>query len=304
LITQKKIITLKLNFNRLKNSFKFRFENKFYFEQWFLIFKFGKNSDLKLLSEYNQLIPPKDRFWADPHVIFKNNIYYIFFEEYIYKNKKGIISLIKMEKNGNYTKPVKILEEDYHLSYPFIFEYENQVYMIPETHSVKTIQIYRCTEFPEKWEFCKVILKNIDAVDSTLLYYNKKWWLFTGVKNEQNSDWGNLHIFYSDNPLSENWIPHQMNPIITSKRNSQPAGKIFFDENSLYRPAQTSTDKEYGREIIINKIETLNEKEYSEKEIERIKPWNKKIKGIHTVNFENEFTILDAKWKRKNMPKI
>ena len=46
-----------------------------------------------------KIIPPKDRFWADPHVLFKDNKYYIFIEEYIFNKKKGHISVIQINKN-------------------------------------------------------------------------------------------------------------------------------------------------------------------------------------------------------------
>ena len=72
---------------------------------------------------FKKIIPPKDRFWADPHVFFKDDIYYIFIEEYIYKKKKAHISLIEMQQSGKYSDPVKVLEEPFHLSYPHVFEY-------------------------------------------------------------------------------------------------------------------------------------------------------------------------------------
>jgi hypothetical protein len=296
---QKKSIKSKLTLSDLKKSLKFRFENKFFFEQWFLIFNLEKNQNLNSLEQFKKIIPPKDRFWADPHIILKDEIFYIFFEEYIYENKRGNISLIKLDQNGNFLKPIIVLKENFHLSYPHVFEYDNQMYMIPETHEKKTIQAYRCIEFPEKWKLDKILLKNIDAVDSTILQYNNKWWLFTGIKNDIESDWNNLHIFYSDNPISENWTSHPMNPIKMNKRNSRSAGKIYLKDGVLYRPAQISTIDEYGKGIIINKIEVLNEMEYKEKEVQVIEPWNNEIKGIHTINFEKGLTVLDSKWNRR-----
>jgi len=296
---QKKSIKSKLTPSNLKKSLKFRFKNKFFFEQWFLIFNLEKNQNLNSLEQFKQIIPPKDRFWADPHIILKDGIFYIFFEEYVYENKRGNISVIELDQNGNFSKPIIVLEENFHLSYPHIFEYDNQMYMIPETHEKNTIQAYRCIDFPKKWKLDKILFKNINAVDSTMLHYNNKWWLFTGIKNEMESDWSNLHIFYSDNPISENWTSHPMNPIIVNKRNSRSAGKIYLKNNVLYRPAQISTNDEYGKGIIINEIKLLNETEYYEKEVHIIEPWNKKIKGIHTVNFEKGLTILDSKWHRK-----
>ena len=80
---------------------------------------------------FKKMIPPKDRFWADPHIIFRDNTYYIFVEEFMFNTKKGHISLIEMQQSGNYSAPVKGLEEPFHLSYPHVFDHDGTFYMIP-----------------------------------------------------------------------------------------------------------------------------------------------------------------------------
>ncbi len=284
--------------SKIKKSIIFRIESKLFLEQWFLIFNLENKSETKLLKNFHKILPPKDRFWADPHIVFRNNLYYIFFEEFIYKQNKGHISYFTIDENGIYTKPIKILEQPFHLSYPFIFEYENELYMIPESQE-KSIQLYKCLKFPEKWEFQKNLLTNISAADSTIFFHQNKWWMFSGIKDNQRMDWGNLCIFYADNPISDNWIPHQNNPIIKNISNSRPAGNFFIEDGNLCRPAQISTTDTYGKGIIINKINILNEKNYDEEPIKTIEPWKKSIIGIHTLNHVNNLTIFDAKWKIK-----
>ena len=93
----------------------------------------------KTFFRFKKIIPPIDRFWADPFVIEKDNKYYIFIEELMYETYKGHISLIIMNKKGNYTKPVKVLEKNYHLSYPFLIEDGGNLYMIPETKKTKQL---------------------------------------------------------------------------------------------------------------------------------------------------------------------
>ena len=111
-------------FSRLKKSLKFRIENKL--DQWFLIFSFEGKFEQKSLKNFQKIIPPKDRFWADPFIVFKDNIHYIFFEEYIFEKNKGHIAYFTIDKNRKIGKPIKILEQSFHLSYPFIFEYEKK----------------------------------------------------------------------------------------------------------------------------------------------------------------------------------
>ena len=74
-----------------------------------------------------------------------------------------------MDKEGNYDYLGKVLEKDYHLSYPFVFEFENNFYMVPETESNNNIELYKCTDFPRKWEYHGEIMNNVSAVDTTIL---------------------------------------------------------------------------------------------------------------------------------------
>ena len=62
--------------------------------------------------------------------IYKQELF-IFIEELLYKENKGFISVIKIDEEGNFEKPIKVLEEDYHLSYPFIIHDSKKIFMIP-----------------------------------------------------------------------------------------------------------------------------------------------------------------------------
>jgi len=301
----RRIYTLPSNWEMLKFIFiitgrktKFLLYKLIFFDQWILLFDL-RDEFSRSLWRFKKIIPPKDRFWADPHVVHENNNYYIFLEESLYNTKKGHISLIIMDNKGNYTKPEKVLDRPYHLSYPFIFSYKGDYYMIPETPSTKTIEVYKCIEFPRRWEFLKNLMENIQAADTTLLHYENKWWLFTNiVENEGANMAEELFLFYSDNPLSERWISHPKNPIVSHINNGRPAGKIFEHEGNLFRPSQNSTNR-YGYGLTFNKIINLDENNYQEKPVDSIEPkWDKNIKAVHTFNFERKLTIIDAQLRR------
>ena len=272
--------------------------NRFYFNQWFLMFNFTKDIS-STFCKFKKLLPPKDRIWADPHIIFKNEKYFIFIEELLYKTRKGHISLIVMDSNGSYEEPVKIIEKSYHLSYPFIFEWEGNYYMIPETDQNRTIELYKCIQFPLQWEFQMNLLENISAFDTTVFWYQKKWWLFTNIiENEGASPNEELFLFYSEDLISNQWISHPLNPIVSDVKRARPAGKIFKREGRIYRPSQDCS-KRYGYGIKINEIKILDTTEYKEIEISSIGPkWDRKITAIHTFNYENDLTIIDCQIRR------
>ena len=283
----------------LKNNLRRTFSKIIFHYQWQLMFNLDSNSSKKY-SDFKNIIPPKDRFWADPFIIYKNSIYYVFFEEFVYEKNKGHISFLTIDKNGIYSKPTNILQRPYHLSYPFIFTYNEKYYMVPESSTNNTIDVYECSEFPEKWIFHKTLMKNVTVTDSTLFHKDKKWWLFTSMTKNQKRE-NELYLFYSDNPLSDNWIPHPKNPIISGVKGSRSAGRIFHKDGKIIRPAQDGT-KNYGYGIIFYQINTLNNLDYQEEEVETIYPnWDKKMIGVHSYDKENELTIIDVRIKKNRI---
>ena len=288
---------IKLFFKMIEKSIKAKIYNKFYFDQWILMFNYGPQLSTSF-SKFQSLKPQKDRFWADPHIVYENNQYYIFFEEFLYAQNKGHIALLQIDKNGNIQNSKKILEKSYHLSYPFVFKFNNTYYMIPETHANHTIELYECIDFPYSWKFSKNLMKNIDAVDTTLFYDKDKWWLFTSIsKYNQIKTWDDLFLFYTDDLINGSWKSHPCNPIISDLRKARSAGKIFLQDKNIIRPSQDNS-LGYGSGISLNKIH-LDEENYNETVLEILRPnWNSQITGLHTIQFDSGLTIIDAKMKR------
>ena len=271
--------------------------------KWLLIYKTGTSNDFKTNSykDFTELKPSKDRFWADPFVIRRGDKFYLFVEEFIYRRNKGHISVLELNSTGQLLKTQRIIEKAYHMSYPFIFESDNIFYMIPETGGNRSIDLYKCLEFPGKWEYLKTIMNNVNAVDSTLFYHIGKWWLFT-VIDKIDSELAvspELYLFYSDDFLSDNWTSHPMNPVVTDVRTARPAGKIFLKEGKIYRPSQDCSGR-YGNSFDINYIYTLSESDYEEKNVKKVKPeWGENLMGTHTFNFDGGLTIIDVYKLRK-----
>lgn len=279
---------------------KEKFYNLKYFDQWGLIYyiKNGMPFPYPRLYDYDIIVPPKDRFWADCFPIIKNDKYYIFMEEYIYKDKKGHISCIEMDYNGNYTKPLKVLEKDYHMSYPCIFKYKNDYYMIPETQQNRTIELYRCLSFPDEWELIEVLFKNLRAVDATIEMVNNRYWMFVNIAEYGADVLDELHLFYSETPFGP-WISHRKNPIKSNIRCARPAGHIFMYKGKYFRPSHDFS-LYHGYGICINQIDIISEKEYKEVVVSRILPeWDNNIIGLHTINQVGGLTVIDVFRKRR-----
>lgn len=241
------------------------------------------------------LHPPPDHFYADPFVVDKDECTHLFFEDYDFDSGKGVISACEIDASGRCGKPEVVLERDYHLSYPFLFTWEGEQYMIPETRDNGTIELYRAAEFPQSWVHEAVLMSGVAAADSTLLQYEGKWWLFTAGLHPYALHNQRLYLFFADSPLGP-WQAHPQNPIVSDARHSRPAGNLYIENGQLIRPGQDSS-KAYGYAVQLHRVDTLTETEYEETLIASITPHLiRGSKGIHTSNQSERFRVVDCKF--------
>jgi hypothetical protein len=232
-------------------------------------------------------------FIADPFLFSFKNRTFCFVEEYSYKFKKGFISLYEInESKSKYLG--KVLEENFHLSFPYVFKYQNDIYMCPESSQNNDIRLYKSIEFPFKWKLEKILMNNICAADTLIFEKNSMWWMFTNIDPLRTGEnCSEFHIFYSNSPLSNEWKSHKMNPIIIDSQISRNAG-LIFDNNNYYRVRQKQGFDSYGKSSSIAKIIDLSVNNFEEKFIRDIKPvFFKNLTGTHHVSKGNKYTAFD-----------
>ncbi len=263
--------------------------------QWFIAWR-TRTGSLTALTDRNNFraFPmPRRRFYADPFLIKQNGKTYLFFEDFDFSKNRAAISYVVMEKNGLWSEPRPALEKEYHLSYPFLFEHQGQVYMIPETKERNTIELYRAAEFPQNWILVKVLAENVLAVDSTVFQHEGRLWLFANISVPGGSTFDELHLFYSDS-LDGEWTPHPKNPIVSDVRRSRPAGALFYEGGRLIRPSQDCSIR-YGYAMTLNEVRVLSVTEYRETPCGRLNSdWFPGSICTHTYNRTEEFEVLDG----------
>jgi hypothetical protein len=269
-----------------------KLEHAFFFDQWTLAYRFrsSRTDPNNSFYRFDHLTPPKDKFWADPFPVKFENKYFVFFEEYLYKTDKAHISVMELTKSGP-TEPEPVLVRDYHLSYPFVFDWNDRYWMIPETAASKTIELYACESFPREWRLDRVLFEGVAAKDATLFELDGLWWMFVAISDIESAD--ELHLYFSSSPLGP-WKPHKRNPVRSDVRNSRPAGRLFYWNGDLYRPAQNSSQR-YGYGITINRVVRLTPDEFAEEKVSEILPqWRNDLRGTHTLNICEDLTIIDC----------
>ena len=271
----------------------------FFVRQWILLLCHTREGQLsQSMWRFDQLRPPSDRIWADPFAIERDGQRFVFIEEMI-RGGHGHISVMRVTPDGRCSAPVPVLEKPYHLSYPFLFEHDGELYMVPESGENRTIDAYRCTGFPLRWEHAATLMSDVFAVDATLHRHDDRWWMFVTLRESDETDClDELHIFHADHPLSGDWRAHALNPISTDVRDARPAGAILTLNGERYRPAQNGGVR-YGYGIGIHRIETLTADDYRETLVSSITPdWDRSINATHTLNRAGGLTVGDASRRR------
>ncbi len=262
-------------------------------DQWQVAYYFADESDAGCQFErLRHLVPPKDCFWADPFALEHQGRYFIFFEELPYRTQKARIMAIEIFEDAEPGEAQVVLERPYHLSYPFVFEWEGSLYMLPETAENRTVELYRCEAFPHRWQPHQVILENLSAFDATLWREGDRWWMFVTVAEAGADSSDELHLYWSTTPFGP-WTAHRGNPVVSDVRSARPAGPLFSRDGKLYRPSQDCSSA-YGHSVLINRVDVLNDDDYRETVVQRIVPgWQKGILRVHTFGGSKRLRVVD-----------
>ena len=261
--------------------------------KWNIAYKFSNNWKDLNLSDLIKIPNPDNRFLADPFILKEGPVHYCFVEDFDFNLNRGCISVFEISLKGHRFIG-EALKENFHLSYPFIFKNNGQLYMCPETHEINEIRIYKCKNFPLEWEFEKTIMKNISAVDTSIFFKENQWWLLTNICSAKMNDFTNeLHIYSSDHFLKNNWIPHENNPVVIDTLKGRNGG-LIIDDLDIYRVFQSQGFNKYGESIGLAKISKLTKTYYQEDDKFKIKPnFFSNIQGTHTFNYHEGLLVID-----------
>ncbi len=250
--------------------------------KYFIAIKKNEGDVLNTLDTYTPFLPPKDKFYADPFLFKYKGINYIFFEDFDYE--KGVISYVTLDQDGTISKPQLALELPTHLSFPSLFQDNDEIYMIPETYLYKSVSLYKAVDFPNKWEHQRVLIQGAYFSDPILFKHSGYYWLYTAVRGDR------LRIYYAKD-LEARFLPHPINRRNIRGRN---AGAIFYVNDRPIRPTMDCS-KGYGRSMILKEIVLLTTGNLVEKEIAYIEPtWAPRLEGTHTYSQNEDYVVYDG----------
>ncbi len=233
-------------------------------------------------------------FVADPFMLHENDTWYMFFEVKNARTKQGDIGLATSEDGLNWAYKQIVLDEPFCLSYPYVFKWKNDYYMIPNSYQTKSVRLYKAVDFPTKWSFIGDLLQGHTYMDSSIFYYKDKWWLFTCTMPRKDD---NLRLYYA-NELVGPWVEHPNSPIIEKDANiARPGGRVLVFDGRIIRYTQDD-EPTYGNQVRAFEITKLSTTNYEEKEVREspiLKPgetgWNER--GMHNIDLHQ---IDKNKW--------
>jgi hypothetical protein len=272
-----------------------KIRDRFTHGQWSLAFSFDSDTIARLdFSRFHRVLPPRDRLWADPFVVANGpDRAWVFLEEMLYSEDRGVISVMEVRRDGTWLQPRRVLERPYHLSYPCVFRWNGGWYMVPETGGNRAIELYRCLDFPDRWELEKTLVPGINAVDTTVFEAHGRWWMYYATDSGDAAGFDRLWLHHADTPLGP-WMPHRRNPLECDVIGGRPGGRPFLHDGKLVRAGQIGAPW-YGHAIQLREIVTLTPDEWQERELRRIGPdWAADASGTHTLNADNGVMIIDS----------
>jgi len=280
----------------IKYFFRRLYNFIFYYEQWNIGIIDNPISDFIRqetgLQVHWLLAPTKNMFYADPFAVRRENVMTILFEAYSYRYSKGCIFMINIT-GDTAPHPQIVIDTPFHMSYPYLLEYENEIYCIPEIAQSNEVVLYKAQEFPKRWIKAAILIRDFAAIDSTVFFHDNLWWLMASDK--ETNEYDNLFIWYAHDLIGP-WKPHPANPVKVDIRSARPAGTPFISEGNLYRPSQDNSDY-YGKRIVINRVVKLTPYEFKEEQVKVVEPFKNSLypDGLHTISAAGNKTLIDGK---------
>lgn len=207
-------------------------------------------------------------YYADPFLIRHEGLRWLFAEEFSYAANEGRLVALPLDKDLRPGSPVRLDLPQGHLSFPFLCPAAGALWLIPESSARRTLDLYECVRFPDRWRLRRRLFADLDAADSVLLRHAGRWWLFTSVRDRPGQPGRALQVFHTDDPLAGTWIAHPVNaarlyadaPYGTGRC----AGAPFTDAaGRLVRPMHASA-RHYGEGLRLRHVVTLTPEQFEE----------------------------------------
>lgn len=262
----------------------------------------SKSSPLVDLSRGGfSFVKPSRKYWyADPMLLDYKDATYVYAEQFDRLKKKGNIAVARIDETGRIGKWKTVLSDSFHFSFPNVFLYKNDYYMIPETSEDKSVRIYKMQDNPFEW----VMIKKYEisnCVDTSVFIEGETAYLLTCELNIDNPLETRFRLFSCQSFPDSELVELPIQNIDAYDKSTRNGGNFFFIGDRMFRIAQISVDTYYGKFFEIRKVKSCSEDGIDEELIQRVdcsdikyglKPYFK-VTGTHTYSRCREYEVVD-----------
>jgi hypothetical protein len=199
-------------------------------------------------------------FVADPFLVEAGGAWHVFFEVFDLDRGKGEIAHADSPDGRSWSYRGVVLREPFHLSYPFVFEWDGAHFMIPETLGAGEVRLYEAAPFPGTWRpAARLVAGNL--ADPTLLHHDGHWWLFGCGRHRHNDD---LRLYHSPSPTGR-WAEHPASPVVRGDPSrARPGGRPVVAGGTVVRFGQDCSAG-YGAGVRAVPVTELTVDRYAER---------------------------------------
>ncbi|MFD1245138.1 glucosamine inositolphosphorylceramide transferase family protein [Paralysiella testudinis] len=230
-------------------------------------------------------------FQADPFAVQQGELLYVFYEALNHHWVRGRIRCrvlnAKMQELEDF-EIEGVNDLRCHLSFPFVFKYKNQWYMIPEAHELGKIVLFKATDFPKKWQYTATLIEGIKLVDSFLWQRPEGLYLISAEHKT------NRQTVYFSRELTHGWQPYT-GKVDSENQHTRPGGGVWHQNSMAYVPFQECGAQEYGQSLYLKQIKVDDKGMTSSTEAHLLPFSSDYPSGIHTLNISKNYLIVDAK---------
>jgi hypothetical protein len=203
---------------------------------------------------------PGIKYGADPFLLKTGADLWCYYESLPNPGAKGSVSRFLLKPSEISEEWVvdtqEVISESWHLSYPYCWEEEGTIYVLPESASNKIIKIYRLKGDNETFEFYSDVRINDCLLDVNLSKEND-WYFLWGTRQHPIDTVGSgILTLYKSASLRGPWI--NVNPCLSWDDNfSRNAGSSRYGEANEW-PGQAFSNDTYGHHINFYRLSCEN----------------------------------------------
>lgn len=260
-------------------------------------------------AAYKVLKPNYKDWYADPIPFRWNGVQYVFVECFHKFQNRGGIGVCRLEESGVLSRPRMVIEESFHLSFPYIFSYAGSVYMIPESSASGQIRIYQMGEDIYHWMLYGAFDDVGEIVDSVTYQDDDGRLYLLGSRVAEDDKLKTRLVLYEIRHLEQPsamelqflWAQSEDSYFVRN------GGSLLKKQGRLLRIAQQSTSRSYGRNVVVSEVDSLDETGLREHFIEKktlhsegvkLTPFLYRQHGIHTYGETGDFQVIDLHVQR------